>query len=134
MKKLLFFLFTTALFMGCQKEPAPTTSPNLLFPLDGAILDNNCEDLSDEITWEFDWDDFPGATRYHLFVMHQGSIYPVIDNEILVSEYKSSGTGSYIVNHNLKNWFWRVRAFVDGNWTEWSEERSFSVEPLNTDC
>lgn len=133
MKKLLVPLLTTLLFMVCEKEQVKSV-PELLSPSNGVILDNSCEDLSNEMTWEFDWEDFPGASRYHLFVMHRGSAFPAINSEIVISEFTSTGTGGYIVDQNLTNWFWRVRAFVDGNWTEWSEERSFKVEPLNTDC
>jgi len=31
-------------------------------------------------------------------------------------------------------WIWKVRAKINGSWADWSPERTFDVEPLNTDC
>ncbi|MFC1475484.1 HYR domain-containing protein [Candidatus Zixiibacteriota bacterium] len=34
----------------------------------------------------------------------------------------------------LDGWTWKVRAYVNGNWTEWSAMRNFELEPALTDC
>jgi len=108
--------------------------PTLISPSEGAVLDNGCQDQSDPLEWAFDWDDCIPVTMYHLYVHHVGSEFPLInDSTITVSSYNTGGYG-YIANHNLLNWHWRVRAQVNGTWGAWSEERTFEVEPLNTDC
>jgi hypothetical protein len=123
-------------------EPAGTRQPpgagfqgekDRFVPRDGATLDNGRQDRRDGITWEFDWPDVPRATAYHLFVAH-GRAIPLIDlTDIPESHYTFIDDRAYIVDSNRKGWFWKVRAMVDGEWTEWSRERAFRVEPLNRD-
>jgi uncharacterized protein (TIGR02145 family) len=116
--------------------------PLLISPENNAELDNSCtlngSDISDNISWFFDWNDCAGATRYNLYVIGRDAIIPAIDIETQSSEYSSFSTGSYIGDLNGDvhriGWRWRVRAFVNGEWGEWSNERTFDVEPLNTDC
>ena len=105
----------------------------LISPEEGAVLDNGRYDRRDDIVWDFDWLDVTGATKYHLYVKHTGSLYPVIDREIYKSSYHEVGEGSYIIDRNRFNWKWKVRAFIDDMWSDWSEVRSFDVEPINTD-
>jgi hypothetical protein len=106
----------------------------LISPESGAVLDNGCADFSNKKEWDFDWADVNGASKYHLYVKGKYAIYPIINNSNLsTSDFHFENSG-YIATHNLHNWKWRVRAYVDGNWLGWSEERSFDVEPLNTDC
>ncbi|NIM90679.1 MAG: PEGA domain-containing protein [Candidatus Aminicenantes bacterium] len=105
----------------------------LISPEDGAVLDNGRYDRRDDIVWDFDWADVVGATKYHLYVKHTGSLYPAINREVYGSSYHEVGEGSYIINRNRFNWKWKVRAFIDGMWSQWSEERSFDVEPIDTD-
>ena len=123
-------LFTETVWESSYEK----TLINLISPENGAVLDNGCQDFSDLIEWYFDWDDFPSAERYHLFVIGSSAQYPVIDNDnIEVSEYLSSEK-AYVIPSNAKDWTWKVRAYVNGEWIGWSEERTFDVEPINTDC
>ena len=105
----------------------------LLSPLDSATMDNGCYNQTNAIEWFFDWADYPGAQGYNIYVIHFGSSIPVIDEVVPLSEYHFSSI-SYITNGNRTNWIWRVRAKVDNQWTNWSNEKVFNVEPLDTDC
>jgi len=112
-------------------DPQP---PTLISPSEGAVLDNGCTTAADQIEWDFDWSDVSGATKYHLYVKWSNATIPVIDNEeITTSSYHYSSSG-YIADANRFDRRWKVRAYVGGTWSAWSEERSFDVEPLNTDC
>ena len=107
----------------------------LLSPQPAEVLDNGCQDKTDPVLWLFKWAEVPGAKRYHLYVTHKGAVYPVINEQSVgIPSYADYSEGSYIAEHNLGDWSWRVRALVDNAWTDWSEERTFNVEPLNTDC
>ena len=110
----------------------------LIAPVNNAVMDNSCyisNVVLDKREWFFDWNDFPSAQKYHLFVIGPSVTNPVIDNEyIFTSEFSSESTGGYIANKNRLGWTWKVRAMVNGVWTNWSEIRTFDVEPLNTDC
>ena len=98
-------------------------------------MDNGCEDRSDGVLWDFDWSMCSGASDYHLYVKHQSSTYPVIDrSDLTSSSFHKDGPGDYIINSNRFDWRWKVRAKVNGVWGDWSEERHFDVEPLDTDC
>jgi hypothetical protein len=121
---------------NCMCPPCPQDSvPQLVQPLEGAELDNGCEDRSDGIVWDFDWTDVAGASEYHLYVNHTGSPLVNIDTQgITTSSYHFVDDTAYVIEANRFDWVWRVRAKVDGLWGPWSPERSFNVEPLNTDC
>jgi hypothetical protein len=70
---------------------------------------------------------------YHLYVRNVRAEYPVIDKEVYSPSYNHEEYGSYIANSNRFNWKWKIRAYVYDMWCDWSEERSFDVEPVNTD-
>lgn len=116
----------------------PTTAlvcvPSLISPGADAVLDNGRTDTLDAVTWDFDWSDCPRATQYQLFVIHEGAQNPLInDSRITASSYHHERQGSYITNQNRFGWTWRVRAMVDGRWSDWSETRIFAVEPVDSD-
>jgi hypothetical protein len=111
---------------------APPPAPMLSSPQNGAILDNNCDDLSDSIEWDFDWSDVADATKYQIYVIGSNTT-PIIDTEVTSSSYSYTDSG-YIADANRLNYTWMVRAGNADGWSEWSEERNFDVEPLNTDC
>ena len=130
----IYFLLVLVL-CACFSATGQTRGPVLLSPSANEVLDNGCQDKSDPVIWLFKWSEVPGAKRYHLNVMHAGSTYPVIDRQSVgIASFADYGESSYIAKHNLENWHWRVRAMVNGVWSEWSEDRGFTVEPLNTDC
>lgn len=108
--------------------------PTLVSPENKAIMDNGCEDYSDEEEWSFDWSDCPNATQYHLHVIGSSAWVPVIDDDtISASSYTKVGN-SYVIETHRFGWRWKVRAKVKGFWGRWSDIRVFDVEPLNTDC
>ncbi len=123
---------------ACSDSPtapasAPASAPALLAPVAEATLDNGCTTGTDRIRWDFDWSDVPGATSYHLYAVGPGAESALINEQPSASSYAFSGRG-YIVDRNRLGWRWRVRALVKGTWTPWTAERTFDVEPLNTDC
>lgn len=133
---LLVSLTSTAvLVMACDSEGSGTGSTlRLLSPDDGAVLDNGCRNSSNRMDWVFDWSNVTNADTYHLFVKHEGSQFAAVDDSALTASEHARSSSGFVVDQNRFDWFWRVRASVDGTWSPWSEERSFDVEPLNTDC
>lgn len=97
-------------------------------------MDNGCADGSDEMVWPFSWSACPGATAYHLYVIGSEASVPIIDLENLTTSSYTDTSYSTVHNGNLLGWRWKVRALVNGAWGEWSTERTYDVEPLNTDC
>src|SRR4029077_11898001 len=94
----------------------------------GAVLPNGARDRLKEYVWEFSWAAVPGASQYHLHVIAPMAAFPLIDIGMLtVPSYRHKSDGWTV---NYKGWGWKVRARVDGQWTGWSEERPFDVEPL----
>lgn len=109
--------------------------PTPIMPENHAVMDNGCRNMGDPIEWEFKWSAVPKATSYHLHVIGALATKPVINNSRLSdSMYRHKPTGGYIIKRHQRGWRWRVRAFVNGAWSEWSEERTFDVEPVDTDC
>ena len=97
-------------------------------------MDNGCQDKSNGITWDFDWSDVPGATRYHIRVWKNPALPVVNKMNVASSDYQHDSPQSFIINSNRTGWQWRVRARVGTVWGPWSRIRSFRVERLNTDC
>jgi len=117
-----------------DSDPASACVPSLISPAAGAVLDNGRADRQDDIVWDFDWSDCPGATQYHLYVIRATATIPVIDEPALNnSSYHDVSEGAYIADQNRLGWSWKVRARVDGTWGDWSATRSFDVELLNSD-
>ena len=98
------------------------------------VMDNGCSSFSlDTINWTFRWKTVPGATGYHLRVSGARATVPLIDVATSNNMYEHESNG-YISETNRLGWRWRVRAQVKGEWQDWSEEKTFDVEPVNTDC
>jgi hypothetical protein len=108
--------------------PAPTR-PTLLAPAPGAVLSNARPD--NPVAWEFQWTAVPRATRYHLLVYGPSARVPLIDEDRLPGTVYRYPRKGYIADRNRKGWRWKVRARIDDAWGDWSDERSFDVEPLN---
>jgi hypothetical protein len=118
----------------CSDVSQPATSPALISPRNGATMDNGCKQPGEKIIWDFDWADVPGATLYNLYVMgpSPNAKYPMIDRNISTSKYHHESLG-YVADFNRNNWTWKVRARVNGVWSNWSTSRSFNVEKMCLD-
>jgi serine/threonine protein kinase len=126
---------------------APTSvepcAPSPQSPASAAILDNGRVDGLDDMTWEFDWSDCPSAQAYELWVSGTDSVsggpaaLPVIDTSTLTASayrYSAWGVMTYQTVDAGFPWTWKVRARTNGQWGPWSSERTFWVEPVNTDA
>ena len=82
-----------------------------------------------ETVWRFSWSECPSASRYHLYVIGPGALNPIIDNNTLTATSYSERATHYGITA-LNGWTWRVRAYVDGRWKEWSETGTFNVSPV----
>jgi len=141
-KVLLAFLFIFLFycFLNCSKdkqedevEITEICVPVLNTPVNGAVLDNGCSDTSNPVVWSFDWEDCE-KVNYNIVVRRSGDTIPIIDELLDDSEYTYNYPSAYIADTNRYGWRWKVRALVDEEEGEWSEEREFSVEPADTDC
>jgi len=109
-------------------------APKLISPVNGAVMDNGCQDKSNGVTWDFDWSDVPGATAYHIKVWKNPALPVVNKMDVATSDYHYDSPQTYIINSNLTGWRWQVRAKAGGVWGPWSKIGYFSVERLNADC
>ena len=50
--------------------------PRLLTPADDEIMDNGCTNGANGISWEFDWEDCPGAESYEISLRTPASRRP----------------------------------------------------------
>jgi hypothetical protein len=97
-------------------------------------MDNGCQTQDNPISWVFQWSEVSNATAYQLRVMGANALVPMIETDPLAAnDYVFQG-GGYIIDPNRFGWRWSVRALVNGEWSDWSTEQWFDVEPLNTDC
>jgi hypothetical protein len=84
----------------------------------------------------FDWGDVTaaaGLARYEIHVQHEGSAGALVDTIASSSEYVYLGCGGYVVERNLRDWVWKVRAVDrDGRASDWVERR-FAFAPCRLD-
>jgi len=142
-KRTFLFLILCLCFMNCSKdkhededlengnEISELCIPDLNTPVDSAELDNGCIDNSNPVIWSFDWEDCENPD-YNIVVRRSGDT--IINERVIDSDYMYNSPSSCIADTSRYGWTWKVRAFVDGEEGEWSEEREFSVEPAGTDC
>lgn len=105
--------------------------PQLLSPAEGAIMPNRDDyqtDNSGQI-WLFDWNDVPGALKYHLYVRGSEADKFLIDVDVPGSAYCRDMSDGYIADQYRLNWMWGVKAYVNGQWC-YSPTRHFDVEPM----
>jgi hypothetical protein len=105
-----------------------------LSPDEGAVLDNGCTNRENGILWEFDWSDCEAAEAYEFYLTVRGAQEPFVDRRNLTTSSYTVLENIFIFEEARFGWFWQVRAKVDGTWGDWSPERNFDVEPLDTDC
>jgi len=106
--------------------------PKLQAPKSGAVLPNGGG--KSNASWDFSWSGCPDAARYHLQIKGQDAKIPLYEYAALHSlTYRYPLRQGYISDANLKDWTWRVRCQVNGQWSEWSEGR-FDVEPLKAEA
>ena len=107
--------------------------PRLLTPADGDIMDNGCTNGSNGISWEFDWEDCAGAESYEISLRHPSFEVPFATPDLTVSSFTVL-EDRFFGEPSRFGWFWMVRAKVGGGLGDWSPERKFDLEPVNTDC
>jgi tetratricopeptide (TPR) repeat protein len=114
-----------------KEPPVLTPGPTLLKPAAGAALDNGALDGSKTWVREYKWSAVPGATRYHLYITSPTTPGLPFNLPTLTSSTFRSEDNSYVGDHARLGWRWKVRALVNGVWSDWSEERTFDIAPLD---
>jgi hypothetical protein len=90
--------------------------------------------------WRFDWEDIPSTENYEIVILDPSASIPltavmVDKSEFTLRSQKSEDkigarNGSYIADHNLRGWSWKVRAqYNNGKRGPWSSERRFNISP-----
>ena len=116
-----------------EMDPTEICVPELISPLADAQLDNGCADSANRVLWSFDWEDCENA-EYNLVVQRSGDPNPLINELLDESEFTYQYPSSYIADSLRFGWTWKVRAHVDEETGDWSEEREFRVESVDWDC
>jgi hypothetical protein len=143
---ILLLLFSVSIFVSCTNsaelpsatEMAPTENspppdipaPKLISPDNKAILDNGRTDRHGNTIWDFDWSDVLRTTQYQLWVSCGTGYSPIIDRTTTSSSYHYENKSSLVPQENYS---WKVRTMINGIWSEWSEIRTFELEPLDMD-
>jgi hypothetical protein len=97
--------------------------PNLVGPADGVVVKGDVPEL-----WEFSWSKVPRAELYYIYIAHSTLIdHPVVSQEVDVTFFRTQFRPSSV--EVCKGWTWKVRAMVGGEWSNWSEVRTFDVMP-----
>ena len=135
----ILFVFLSVAAGACDSgdptSPSPEAlTPSLLTPAAGAALDNGCRSRANRVAWEFDWTDVRGATAYHLYVIGAAATVPAIDAANLTASSHRNESASLVADADRLGWRFKVRALVAGEWGPWTSERTFDLEPEDTDC
>lgn len=135
--KLFTLIIMVLVFSGCvidnEDTPLDLSPPQLIKPVTGQLMDNGCVNNRIPVNWDFEWTSKVGAVRYHFRLKAQNAIVAAVDNDnITINTYRHTING-YIAPQFTQNWTWQVRAYIRGNWTEWSTG-TFNVRDLDTGC
>lgn len=104
--------------------------PALAVPANNAVLPQRLPDDKFALNWTFGWKACPEATRYHLFVIGPTASKPVVNEDSLTSAtYQFQRSHGQVSKSKTQGWTWKVRAYTNGRWGEWSEVRTFNVAP-----
>jgi hypothetical protein len=80
----------------------------------------------------FDWTDpqsSVGIGGYEIWVKREGSQLPLVELQVIASEFTYKGCG-FVIDRNLTGWEWRVRALsTAGTPGEWSGVGTFQFKP-----
>lgn len=116
-------------------QPAPVPTPQLISPQNNTSLLNGADG---GLNWTFQWRGVPGANRYEIKVGYQETgvhFDEFVDGNRTSYTYKYDG---FIKEDFLRDWYWEVRAEINGRWSEWSPRKRFNVhsrdykpEPIN---
>ena len=121
--------------IACRDKISPTPTkiacvPALVVPEDNAELPQRLRDEKFALNWTFGWKACPEATKYHLFVIGPTASNPIVNEDSLTSAtYQFQRSHGQISKSKTQGWTWKVRAYADGQWGEWSEVRKFNVTP-----
>ena len=95
-------------------------------------MDNGRTDGRDQVIWDFDWTDCAGVTKYEIRVeLASGS--KLFGSQSWDSSFHKEVLVALTAESRRMGLTWKVRAKVGDEWGEWSETRTFDVEPVDTD-
>lgn len=107
--------------------------PGELIPEEAATMDNGCTNGENGVFWEFDWADCEGAEAHEFYLEHSSLERPIQTDKLTESSYTIL-EDRVVPEESRFGWLWRVRAKLNGVWGNWTPDRRFDVEPVNTDC
>jgi hypothetical protein len=113
-----------------EQQVALGIAPKLLLPAPDGVLNNGCYNFA-AVTRTYSWTAVPLATAYQLYVIAPGAIGPNLDVQVADTSYTEKST-AYSPEGSRFGITWKVRAMINGQWGAWSEERTFSYAPVNT--
>lgn len=109
------------------------TGPKLLAPAPGAALANFGAAPGPAVSWEFRWTAVNGASKYHVQVSRVGAAQPLFNRDDLKLPKFKGTIRSKFPESSLDGWTWKVRAFVNGRWNDWSESQPFRIDASQKD-
>ncbi|MCI0409232.1 MAG: hypothetical protein L0191_11850, partial [Acidobacteria bacterium] len=108
----------------------PICRPELTSPEENAVLEQRRRsDGRVGTKWSFSWSGCPAASRYHLYVKGPGAKNPIVNLDNIVGESHVDTSTHYGIQ-SLEGWTWKVRAFVEGEWGDWSRTGTFNVSKV----
>lgn len=105
--------------------------PQLISPRNFANLENAQQQNDWFGRWTFNWSDVDGAEYYNIYLENASYSTPALDLKNIDESYYEFGfycIGGY---KSLDSWSWKVRAFVKGEWSDWSETWYLDVEAVD---
>lgn len=79
----------------------------------------------------FDWSDVSAASSYHVYAIHSGSAFPVVDTIVVESRLFHRACNAYVIDSNLSDWKWRVASMgADGSVGPWSAFATWRFDPI----
>ena len=108
--------------------PVSARPPALVQPASGARLPNPNPPIGIVLRWQ----PVVNASRYWVRVELPNSAKPLVDEHGLDHASLHITLNRPVPRENCHGWRWQVLAMVNGQWTDWSETRTFDLaQPAN---
>ncbi len=121
-------------YLDCVPESELCT-PVQTSPQPNEEMDNGCRNENNRLRWRFRWTACDSAEEYQIKVRHDdlGLIHNATTTNL--SSTYTHPDGEYFENQShLSGWEWQVRAKTLGTWGQWTGNRSFNLEEVDSDC
>lgn len=113
-KKLVSIILFFVMIIGCD---IPPDTPVILFPAQDTLYR-----VEKYYSYKFEWEKVENATNYNIQIAEDADFLKILEDE-------ETSYAFFFYKKDLISgiYFWRVRAYRDGEWSDWASSKFFVI-------